>query len=1020
MKKNAPDHNRNQVKEKGQKKGQGKGQNKGQGNDQNTVQNQALPTGIDKLAERAGFQIDWEDAHGDAQRVPDAMLATLLERLGLPCRSDAELRQSLATLDAESPEKRLPPLVTAVVGTDIVLAAALVPAGTAYVIEFEDGERLDGTVVAHAGEAAASGHAGTASATVALAPIDRAGYHTLKLAGREVRLAVAPQRCFSVADALAHAPAAQPDAAHASSASSSAGAADAKDAKDAAASGAAAVSGTTALSRAAALSGPAGAFPAHTPKVAPPRVWGISAQVYGLRREGDAGVGDFTALQMLARQGAQAGAGAVAISPMHAMFSADPGKFSPYSPSSRLFVNVLHVDPAALFGPDAARAAIESLDLSPTLSELENAPLIDWPGVAQARLAILRVLFDQARASNDALLDAFKRFCEAGGDALENHARFEALHAHLIAQAAASETGDAAKTDARKTDAAQTTDAPNDAVQPYDWRRWPAHLRDVNSPEVSAFAIAHRDDVDFHLFLQWLADAGLADAQRAAREAGMPIGLIADLAVGCDASGSQTWSDPASMLQGLSVGAPPDLFNQAGQAWGLTTFSPRALVNGGFAAFIDMVRHAFAHAGGIRVDHILGLRRLWLVPEGESARDGAYLLYPIEDLLRLLALESWRYHAVVIGEDLGTVPDGLREQLADAGLLGMRVLWFERESAAQAAALDEAVLGTNVGGPSDIADITDLSDLAGLDDFTDIAGIVSFADEDDEDEEADDAEDAEDAAAKDVEPGHEAHEKQASGTKDADAASAKDAASTKGATSTPTQPAPPAEADTASTATATATRAAAAKAPDRAHVASPTPDDAPPDDADSPHDLTDLSDADEAALSRRVSAARDPFVPPPRWSTDAIAMTTTHDLPTIAGWWAGHDIVWRDRIGQSSGGKEGVQREQAERLSDRALLWRALRDAGIVPSGTPEPEQPPVDAILRYVAATAAPLALFPLEDLLGLADQPNLPGSTDEHPNWRRRLPFSLNRLLGADPHTDPVRGRLRLIDSTRHSHRS
>ncbi|MGI4983249.1 MAG: 4-alpha-glucanotransferase [Janthinobacterium lividum] len=858
-------------------------------------------------------------------------------------------------LDAESPERRLPPLLTAMVGEDIVLAAgiaaAFAPAGTAYVIEFEDGERRDGTLAAHVDKAATAdeGTAATAATTtatpaaVSIAAIDTAGYHTLKLAGREVRLAVAPPRCFSVADALAHAPArAQPDATGASHPTHAAGA--------------------------------AGAVPPHTPPQAQPgmqrtldavpRVWGISAQVYGLRREGDAGVGDFTALQMLARQGAQTGAGAVAISPMHAMFSADPGKFSPYSPSSRLFVNVLHIDPAASFGQEAARAAIESLDLAPTLGELENTPLIDWPGVAHARLAILRVLFDQARARRDPKLEAFQRFREAGGDALENHARFEALHAHLIAQAA---------------------DAGDETLQPHNWRQWPAGLRDVNSPDVGAFAAAHRDEVDFHLFLQWLADAGLADAQRAAREAGMPIGLIADLAVGCDASGSQTWSDPASMLQGLSVGAPPDLFNQAGQAWGLTTFSPRALVNGGFAAFIDMVRHAFAHAGGIRVDHILGLRRLWLVPEGESARDGAYLIYPIEDLLRLLALESWRHHAVVIGEDLGTVPDGLREQLADAGLLGMRVLWFERESAATAAAaLDDAVLGTNVGGPSDIADITDLSDLAGLDDFTDISRIVSFADED----ESDDAPEEDGENAQDGEDGEDTRDIAHDGNVQNAASSAEEA------------PAALAEAWAANKARA---------------VANETPDAAP-----RAHDLTDLDAADEAALASRVSAARDPFVAPSRWSTDAISMTTTHDLPTIAGWWAGHDIVWRERIGQSSGGQEGVQREQVERLSDRALLWRALRDAGAVPGGMAEPEQAPVDAILRYVAATAAPLALFPLEDLLGLVDQPNLPGSTDEHPNWRRRLPFSLNRLLGADPHMDPVRERLRLIDSTRHSHRS
>jgi 4-alpha-glucanotransferase len=160
----------------------------------------------------------------------------------------------------------------------------------------------------------------------------------------------------------------------------------------------------------------------------------------------------------------------------------------------------------------------------------------------------------------------------------------------------------------------------------------------------------------------------------------MAIGLIADLAVGADSGGSHAWAHQAEMLQGLSVGAPPDALNRLGQDWGLTTFSPRGLRETGYRGFIGMLRAALAHAGGVRIDHILGLKRLWLVPHGAGATEGAYLRYPLTDMLRLIALESHLHRAMVIGEDLGTVPFDFRETIGDKGVLGIRVLWFERAS----------------------------------------------------------------------------------------------------------------------------------------------------------------------------------------------------------------------------------------------------------------------------------------------------------------------------------------------------
>ena len=706
------------------------------------------PTPIEALAIKAGFEVEWQDAHKQTQRVPEETLTVLLERLGLPCGNAAQLKQSTATLDAELAGRKLPPLMTAEIDRAIALPVAAVKTGARYRIELESGAVIDGRFTSPRGE------------TALLSPISEPGYHTLVINEQRTTLAVAPARCFTVDDAWR---AIESDA-----------------------------------------------------KKAPP-MWGVAAQVYGLRRAGDGGVGDYTALATLAAESAKRGSHAVAISPMHAMFSAEPNKFSPYSPSSRLFLNIAHIDPAAVMGAEAAQAAIKTANVADEFAELEALQLIDWPRVVTAKLAVLRALFAQLKSqTNNSLHQDFAKFVKHGGRALEDHARFEALQAAQL-----KESGEG------------------------HWRNWSNDLDDPRSHAVAEFADAHKEEVEFFLFAQWLAAKGLSHAQHVARDSGMAIGLIADLAVGCDSAGSHAWSYRDEMLQGVSVGAPPDLFNQKGQSWGLTTFSPRAMRTQGFTAFIDMLRAAFTLAGGIRIDHILGLRRLWLVPDGESAKNGAYLRYPLEDLLRLIALESWRHKAIVIGEDLGTVPPGFRERLQEHGLLGIRVLWFERAEE----------------GPG--------------------------------------------------------------------------------------------------------------------------------------------------------------FKAPADWDHDVSATTTTHDLPTVTGWWTGEDIVWRSKIGQTAvraDGKDPVELAQAERGEDRELLWTAFQEAGVAApdvgiAADISPQTAPVDEALAFVASTPTPLVTYPLEDLLGLAEMPNLPGSIDEHPNWRRRLAVPVSELFDDDSFVD----RLLAIDQAR-----
>lgn len=498
------------------------------------------------------------------------------------------------------------------------------------------------------------------------------------------------------------------------------------------------------------------------------RAWGLAVQVYALRRAGDRGVGDHGALASLGTAAARHGASCLAMSPQHALFAADPHRFGPYSPSSRLFLNPLHADPALVFAD------------TPGTPAADDGDLVDWPAVSARTLAAFRTLF--ARHAADPRFAAF-RAREA--EALRDHARFEALHAHQVAQAGL-----------------------------YDWRRWPAPLRDPLSPEVAAFAHDHAEAVAFHEFVQFLADASLAETQRRLRAAGMAIGLITDLAVGADPAGSQAWSRPEQILNGVSVGAPPDAFSPLGQDWGLTAFSPTALIDTGFAGFLGVLRAALRHAGGVRIDHVMGLARLWLVPPGTSPREGVYVRYPLDDLLRLIALESWEHRAIVIGEDLGTLPDGFRDRLEAAEILGMRVLWFERD-----------------------------------------------------------------------------------------------------------------------------------------------------------HDGA--------------------FTDPSRWSRRAAAMTTTHDLPTVVGWWQGRDIAWRCRLDRFPDAAT-AEAEEAARAADRRALWQAMCRSGAAagePPGTEAAEQV-ADAAIRHVGGAASALALLPVEDACALAEQPNLPGTVDGHPNWRRRLP--------------------------------
>lgn len=377
--------------------------------------------------------------------------------------------------------------------------------------------------------------------------------------------------------------------------------------------------------------------------------WGLIAQCYSLRRADDGGLGDIGALADLAVSAAHHGADALLSSPLHAC-DPDTSECSPYSPSDRRLFNLFHAAPDRVLGHEAVRSALHAAGCAGTWERLQAQQLIDWPNARQVRLVLLRQLYAGFLHSRHPRRQAFIDYCRNASPALRQFSCFQALRESLTPR----------------------TGTP-------DWRHWPANLRHPDSDAVRRFQKRYAAQGDFHMFCQWLTEESLAQLQRRSSEAGMSIGLMTDLAVGSDPAGCQAWAEQDHFLNGLTLGAPPDLLNTDGQNWGLTTFSPAGLQADGYRGFLDMLQACLRHAGGLRIDHVMGLARLWVIPAGARARDGVYLRYPAADLIRLLSLAAHRNQAVIVGEDLGTVPDGLREQMARHGILGTRVLMFEQQ-----------------------------------------------------------------------------------------------------------------------------------------------------------------------------------------------------------------------------------------------------------------------------------------------------------------------------------------------------
>jgi (1->4)-alpha-D-glucan 1-alpha-D-glucosylmutase len=520
------------------------------------------------------------------------------------------------------------------------------------------------------------------------------------------------------------------------------------------------------------------------------RFWGAVAQVYGLNTPLNMGIGEYTDIADAASGTGALGGDFLGLSPLHALFAADRTKYSPYSPSSRLFLESLHLDVTAMPGFAGSRAAslLESADYKTALANLRAAPLVDHAAVWALKRPLLDLLFeDFTERGEDA---AFAAFRSEQGEPLELHAAFEALSEHFRAEGRM-------------------------------WMgEWPEAFRSPKSDVVTWFRAEKAELVTFHAWLQWQADAQLAAAAASAEESGMRVGLYRDLAVGGDRGGSEVWAAPELFSPTLSVGAPPDPLGPQGQNWGLPPMDPFALERHGLKAFRALVTANMRHAGAIRIDHAFQLARLFLIPQGGHAADGAYMAFPFQALLAALRLESHRARCLVIAEDLGTAPEGFSDAIMHAGLLSYRVMYFERGEHGR-------------------------------------------------------------------------------------------------------------------------------------------------------------------------------FKRPGEYPRDAMSVFTTHDLPTLRGWWRGLDIDLRQTLGVFDAAR--ADGERAARRNDVAKFCEALRDEGLVENAEPPPE-PPLDAAVRFIARAPSDLTALQFEDAGNELNQANMPGMDQGHPNWRRRLSKTIQELTAPD----------------------
>ena len=385
------------------------------------------------------------------------------------------------------------------------------------------------------------------------------------------------------------------------------------------------------------------------------KIWGLAIQLYSLRSSKNWGIGDFRDLQDLLVVAAERGIDMIGLNPLHALFPARPELNSPYSPASRRFLNTLYIAPELV--PEfrqcvVVQALFARPEFQKDLERLRSCDLVDYEGVGRCKDKILRLLF--AEFEEDPLSrrqSEFNQYINKRGQSIENLAIYYAI--------------------ACNQHAAGNRD---------DWRSWPLEFQEPGSPVVQEFKESRKDEIRYHMYSQWIASQQLTAVEEMARDLGMRVGLYRDLAVGANGGGADTWMDRELYLDGVNIGAPPDSLGPQGQNWCLPPMSPDILRSRAYQPFVDLLIENMPEDGALRIDHVMALDRLWWVPEGSPSTNGTYVNYCLDDLMGIVALESQRRRCLVIGEDLGTVPETVREAMHEAGMYSYKVLVYEQDS----------------------------------------------------------------------------------------------------------------------------------------------------------------------------------------------------------------------------------------------------------------------------------------------------------------------------------------------------
>jgi 4-alpha-glucanotransferase len=388
------------------------------------------------------------------------------------------------------------------------------------------------------------------------------------------------------------------------------------------------------------------------------KIWGTSVQLYCVKSKNNWGIGDFTDLKFLLEKTALHGGDFIGLNPIHALSPAHPKNASPYSPSSRKWLNVLYTDLTNVdeFKQDKSlQEKVNGQDFQDRLSLLRDTHWVDYEGVTEVKLSVLRDLFavlNNVDNNSTLRLKAFNEFIASKGESLLQQAAYDALQFKFLKE--------------------------DESL--WGWPVWPESFHSYQSDASQDWIASNKQEVLFWCYCQWVTELQLQEADQIAKSLGMTLGIYRDLAVGVGKSSSEIWANHDLYCEEISVGAPPDILGPLGQSWGLPPMSPDKLFQNGYRPFIELLQSNMSHCGALRIDHVMALLRLWWVPDNEGAGAGAYIYYPVQDLLNILALESQRNQCLVIGEDLGTVPEGIDVLLEEAGVYSYKVFFFEQAS----------------------------------------------------------------------------------------------------------------------------------------------------------------------------------------------------------------------------------------------------------------------------------------------------------------------------------------------------